>query len=76
MKKSPLNRALSTSGWLLTAGTVIFSGSLYLLALTDYKILGAVTPIGGGCFILGWFWIAIATWKNPYREENYRHGQE
>lgn len=39
---------------LFTAGIVIFSGSLYLLVLLDMGILGAITPIGGVCFISGW----------------------
>jgi uncharacterized membrane protein YgdD (TMEM256/DUF423 family) len=42
------------AGWLFLAGTVIFSGSLYLLALTGQRWLGAVTPLGGLAFILGW----------------------
>src|SRR5690606_17466346 len=42
------------SGWLFIAGTVIFSGSLYLLVLSDTRWLGAVTPIGGIAFIVGW----------------------
>jgi uncharacterized membrane protein YgdD (TMEM256/DUF423 family) len=42
------------AGWLFTAGIVFFSGSLYLLALTGTTIFGAVTPIGGVLFLLGW----------------------
>jgi uncharacterized membrane protein YgdD (TMEM256/DUF423 family) len=45
---------------LIVAGIFIFSGSLYLLCLTDTSWLGAITPIGGICFILGWL---IAGWK-------------
>jgi uncharacterized membrane protein YgdD (TMEM256/DUF423 family) len=41
------------------AGIVIFSGSLYLLALTNMRWLGAITPIGGLCFLAGWVWLAI-----------------
>jgi uncharacterized membrane protein YgdD (TMEM256/DUF423 family) len=41
------------------AGVVVFSGSLYLLVLLDAPWLGAVTPIGGVCFILGWLWAAF-----------------
>ncbi|MEJ2483276.1 MAG: DUF423 domain-containing protein, partial [Gemmatimonadota bacterium] len=40
--------------WLFAGGTVLFSGSLYLLALTGVRWLGAVTPIGGICFLAGW----------------------
>ena len=44
---------------LLLLGILIFSGSLYLLVLTNTAWLGAVTPVGGICFILGWLFIAI-----------------
>jgi uncharacterized membrane protein YgdD (TMEM256/DUF423 family) len=40
-------------------GIVIFSGSLYLLAVTNIKILGAITPIGGLCFLAGWLMLAF-----------------
>ena len=43
---------------LLLAGTIIFSGSLYAMALTDLRWLGAVTPVGGALMIGGWAWIA------------------
>jgi len=42
------------AGWSFTLGSVIFAGSLYALALTDIKILGAITPIGGVFFMVGW----------------------
>lgn len=45
---------------LLLAGILIFSGSLYLLALTGTRWLGAVTPIGGVCFIAAWLVLAAA----------------
>jgi uncharacterized membrane protein YgdD (TMEM256/DUF423 family) len=41
-------------GWLLLAGIILFSGSLYLLAFTGVRILGAITPLGGIAFIAGW----------------------
>jgi len=47
-----------TGGLLLFAGVVVFSGSLYALALTGIRPLGAVTPIGGLCFLAGWAWLA------------------
>ena len=47
-------------GWLLLAGTVLFSGSLYLLALTGLRWLGLITPFGGVAFILGWVLLAMA----------------
>jgi uncharacterized membrane protein YgdD (TMEM256/DUF423 family) len=52
-----------TSGWLFQIGIVLFSGSLYVLALTGAKGLGAVTPIGGIAFITGWLWLAWSAWR-------------
>jgi uncharacterized membrane protein YgdD (TMEM256/DUF423 family) len=49
-----------TAGWLFTAGIVLFSGSLYLLAFTGVTVLGAITPIGGVAFLLGWACLALA----------------
>jgi uncharacterized membrane protein YgdD (TMEM256/DUF423 family) len=48
------------AGWLFAAGIVLFSGSLYLLALTGITALGAITPIGGVAFLLGWACLALA----------------
>ena len=49
-------------GWAFTVGILIFSGSLYLLAITDLKFLGAITPIGGLCFLVGWLlWALMAS---------------
>ncbi len=45
--------------YFLVAGIVIFSGSLYLLALTNVRWLGAITPIGGLCFLIGWAWLFL-----------------
>lgn len=52
--------ALVAAGWAFIIGVVIFSGSLYALSLTDVKVLGAITPIGGAAFIAGWIALAIA----------------
>lgn len=49
---------LKVGGWLLLAGILVFSGSLYVLAISGVRWLGAVTPIGGLAFIAGWVWIA------------------
>ena len=46
--------------WLLVAGILLFSGSLYALALTGIGPLGAITPLGGLCFLAAWTWAAIA----------------
>lgn len=45
---------------LLAAGIFLFSGSLYTMALTNTKWLGAITPLGGLCFLAGWAWLVIA----------------
>ena len=46
--------------FLLVAGIVLFSGSLYMMALTNVRWLGAITPLGGLCFLAGWAWLVIA----------------
>ncbi len=51
---------LNSAGWCFIAGIMIFSGSLYLLSLTDTRWLGAITPIGGLAFLAGW---AILIWS-------------
>ena len=56
----PGSTALKWSGWLMLAGIVLFSGSLYVLALTGARSLGAVTPFGGAAFIAGWVLLALA----------------
>jgi len=53
---------LQFAGWWFLAGVVLFSGSLYLLAVTDVSWLGAITPLGGVCMLIGWlflFWAAL-----------------
>ena len=54
-----VDRFLAAAGWLFLAGTVLFSGSLYLLALTGLPGFAQVTPIGGIAFMLGWTSLAI-----------------
>ena len=50
----------SAAGWLFSVGIVVFSGSLYLLAFTGTRWLGAITPLGGLCFLAGWIALALA----------------
>jgi uncharacterized membrane protein YgdD (TMEM256/DUF423 family) len=50
-------------GWLWVAGVIIFSGSLYALAITGVRVLGAITPIGGVCFLTGWAILAARAIK-------------
>jgi uncharacterized membrane protein YgdD (TMEM256/DUF423 family) len=59
--------AASWSGWLFVAGTVLFSGSLYALALSGIRWLGAVTPIGGVAFLGGWAALALAALRGGAR---------
>lgn len=53
------------AGWLFVAGALLFSGSLYAMTLTGMRALGAITPIGGVCFIAGWVCLAVAVAKLP-----------
>ena len=50
---------IKTSGWLMFSGILLFSGSLYVLSLTSWRWLGAVTPVGGMAFILAWLCLTI-----------------
>ena len=56
--------ALAVPGWILLAGVTVFSGSLYLLVLTDQRWLGAITPLGGTALIVGWLWLAWSLWRH------------
>ena len=59
-----LRRPVPSGPWLsFFVGILIFSGSLYLLAVTNLKWLGAITPFGGLSFLAGWLWLAIAARK-------------
>ncbi|MCZ8524109.1 MULTISPECIES: DUF423 domain-containing protein [Paenibacillus] len=51
---------LRRAGWAMLAGIVIFSGSLYVMALTNLRVLGAITPIGGLAFLFGWISLFLA----------------
>lgn len=53
-------RMVNFAGWCFVAGTVLFAGSLYALALTGLRGLGAVTPLGGVAFLAGWIALALA----------------
>ena len=53
----------SAAGWLFVAGILVFSGSLYLLASTGVRAIGAVTPLGGVCFITGWVCLGVAAMR-------------
>jgi len=55
--------ATTAAGWLFVIGMLIFSGSLYTLALTGIRWLGAITPLGGLAFLAGWLCLAWAAWQ-------------
>jgi uncharacterized membrane protein YgdD (TMEM256/DUF423 family) len=63
MLHKPDSGALAAAAWLLVAGLLLFSGSLYALALTGVRGLGAVTPIGGVAFLAAWAAVAWAAWR-------------
>jgi uncharacterized membrane protein YgdD (TMEM256/DUF423 family) len=46
--------------WLFFTGIILFSGSLYIMALTNVRWLGAITPLGGLCFLAGWAWLVVS----------------
>jgi uncharacterized membrane protein YgdD (TMEM256/DUF423 family) len=60
-RPSPL---LPASGWAMLAGIVLFSGSLYALALSGVRALGAITPLGGLGFLVGWVLLALGAWRS------------
>lgn len=51
------------AGLLFALGILFFSGSLYLLSVAGLRWLGAITPLGGLCFLTGWFWLAYKVWQ-------------
>lgn len=55
---------LKPAGFAFIAGTLLFSGSLYVLALTGIRAIGMITPLGGLCFLAGWALIAMAALKS------------
>tara|TARA_B000000475_G_C15861220_1_gene392258 strand:- start:263 stop:631 length:369 start_codon:yes stop_codon:yes gene_type:complete len=64
LAKNFANLSFDFSGYLFLLGIILFSFSLYALAITDIKILGAITPIGGVCFIIAWVYIAFQIYNN------------
>lgn len=56
-------KSFHAAGWLFNAGIALFSGSLYMLAITNVRILGAITPFGGFAFLAGWAWLALGAIK-------------
>ena len=63
LSKFPQSSLLTASGWIMFAGIVLFSGSLYVLSTSGIKVLGAITPLGGVAFIVAWILIVVAALK-------------
>ena len=59
----PNSALLTWSGWLMVAGIVVFSGSLYVLSISGARWLGAITPLGGTAFMAAWLLLIIAVFK-------------
>lgn len=62
--QQPHARWLAAAGWAFLAGLVIFSGSLYVMALTGWRGLGAVTPVGGLALIAAWIMLSVGAWRS------------
>ncbi len=63
MAAQPQLNLPKSPAWCLQVGIIIFSGSLYAMTLGAPRWFGAITPIGGMAFIIGWSWLAYATWQ-------------
>jgi uncharacterized membrane protein YgdD (TMEM256/DUF423 family) len=59
------HKAFAAAGWSFVAGIAVFCGSLYLLALTGTRWLGAITPFGGVAFLIGWLCLAVGAVRAP-----------
>lgn len=66
LMKAPSNYWLIWSGWAFLTGVLIFSGSLYVMSITGFKWLGAITPLGGLAFIFGWTFMVIGVARLPF----------
>lgn len=62
-KAGSLGTVSDVVGWSFFSGTILFSGSLYALSITGVRALGAITPVGGLCFMVGWLAFAFAALK-------------
>ncbi|MGV6859115.1 MAG: DUF423 domain-containing protein [bacterium] len=65
---STSGKGTSLAGYLILVGILIFCGSLYALTLTDIRLLGAITPLGGLAFISGWLMLAVSQWRSARRQ--------
>lgn len=62
-------RGLRLAGWCFVAGIILFSGSLYVVALTSTRWVGAITPLGGVAFLAGWTTLAWSLWQKKAERE-------
>ncbi|PQJ94886.1 DUF423 domain-containing protein [Chromatium okenii] len=60
----PAARLVNAAGWAFLLGSVLFSGSLYVMTLTGIRQLGMITPIGGVALIIGWTLLALGVWRS------------
>jgi uncharacterized membrane protein YgdD (TMEM256/DUF423 family) len=58
------SRVVAAAGWCFFIGILVFSGSLYLLSVSGVRALGAITPIGGLSFLLGWVLLTMGVWRD------------
>ncbi|WP_423822762.1 DUF423 domain-containing protein [Salinisphaera sp. SPP-AMP-43] len=63
MRTGLAGAAMTTAAWCFIAGTLVFSGSLYLLAGSGIRMLGAITPVGGMLLIIGWIALLVGVWR-------------
>ncbi len=61
----PAASQLRMAGWMMLLGSLLFSGSLYIMTLSGVRALGMITPLGGIAFLLGWLLLALAVWRQP-----------
>jgi uncharacterized membrane protein YgdD (TMEM256/DUF423 family) len=69
--QTPDSKLLKWAGWLMFIGILLFSGSLYLLALLNLKWLGMITPIGGVCFLTSWLLLTFFAAKHIRNSDHY-----
>ncbi|PKM29589.1 MAG: DUF423 domain-containing protein [Gammaproteobacteria bacterium HGW-Gammaproteobacteria-11] len=60
----PQSRLISSAGWLFALGILLFSGSLYLMAISGIGQLGIITPFGGVSLLLAWFCLGLGIWRH------------
>lgn len=58
------SQLLLYAGYAFVAGIIFFSGSLYILSIFDIRIMGAIAPIGGTAFIIGWILLGVVAWQS------------